>query len=229
MSGDVGAASSELTLTVRRWLADIALRSRTEAHPIARCSPIHRKVWRRRPCGFELPLALVGIAVVAAACGTASNSPDAASLGATTTTAAPAVGGTKSSDYAAAVSYAQCMRTHGVPHFPDPTSNGDFISNKGVLNGQPIKIGSSQYQDANKACSHLLPNGGEMTPAEEQQALTKALKFVQCMRTHGVPNMPDPKALNGGIAIGGRGVDPNSPQFQAAQKACRSVSPFPSP
>jgi hypothetical protein len=177
--------------------------------------------------------ALGAAAFLLSACGGGgSGPPGVANLGSSTTTTAPAAaqGGNKATNYADAVSYAACMRTHGVPNMPDPTSNGDFLDVKGVLNGVAgVDPNSSAFQKADKACSHFLPNGGQMTPAEQQQAIAKALKFVQCMRTHGVPNMPDPKTSNGGIAIGGPGLDPSSPTFQAAQKACRSVSPFPSP
>jgi hypothetical protein len=42
-----------------------------------------------------------------------------------------------------------------------------------------------------------------------------------------VPNFPDPQFPSGsggfGIRIGGPGVDPNSPAFQAAQKACGKI------
>jgi hypothetical protein len=53
----------------------------------------------------------------------------------------------------------------------------------------------------------------------------RALAFAACMRSHRVPNYPDPKFFgSGGVAqgSGGDGVDPNSPIFQAAQKTCRS-------
>jgi hypothetical protein len=60
------------------------------------------------------------------------------------------------------------------------------------------------------------------------EAMARLLKAAQCMRSHGVPNFPDPTESNGGQAIGFHvsGIDPNSPQFQAAQKACRSLSPL---
>jgi hypothetical protein len=45
------------------------------------------------------------------------------------------------------------------------------------------------------------------------------------MRSHGVPNFPDPQFSGGGVRIGGTGLDPNSPQFTAAQKACQSKLP----
>jgi len=176
-----------------------------------------------------LLVVLAGLALAASACGAGgSASPGVASLGSTTTattTPAGAQGGNKATNYA--VAYAQCMRTKGVPNMPDPDSNGDFLFKGGRVNGQSgVEPGSSQYQKADRECSHLLPNGGQMTPAEQQQAIAQTLKFVQCMRTHGVPDMPDPRTTNGGIVLGGRGLDPGSPTFQAAQKACRSLSPF---
>ena len=53
----------------------------------------------------------------------------------------------------------------------------------------------------------------------------------RCMRSHGVPNFPDPTFQSGpgggvgvGIKIGnGSGIDPSSPAFQAAQKECGSI------
>ena len=57
-------------------------------------------------------------------------------------------------------------------------------------------------------------------------AMARLLKAAQCMRAHGVPSFPDPTESNGGQAIGFHlsGVDPSSPAFQAAEKACRSLS-----
>jgi hypothetical protein len=182
--------------------------------------------------GVGLLAVLAGVAFAAAACGGGPASPGVASLGSVTTTSMPASaqGGNKAADYADAVAYAACMRTHGVPNMPDPNSDGNFAFTGGKVNGQSgVEPGSSGFRRADSACSHLLPNGGQFTPAELQQAVAKALKFVQCMRTHGVPNMPDPRTVGGGIAIGGRGMDPRSPTFQAAQKACQSVSPFGGP
>jgi hypothetical protein len=138
--------------------------------------------------------------------------------------------GNKAANYADAVAYAGCMRTHGVPNMPDPTSNGSFLDNRGTVNGvKGVEPNSSAFQKADKACSHLLPNGGQLTPAEQQQALARTLKFVQCMRTHGEPNMADPVASNGGISLRVPAGGPNSPQFLAAQKACRSLSPLGGP
>jgi hypothetical protein len=180
----------------------------------------------QRPAG-RTALALVAIVSLAAACGGGSASPGVASLGSTTTTtthASAAQSTSKATNYVDTVAYAQCMRTHGVPNMPDPTSNGSFLLKGGVLNGvRGINPHSSQYQKSDKACRHLLPNGGQSTPAELAQAIAQALKFVACLRKHGLPNMPDPVESGGGIALRGPpGAGPNSPQFQAAQKACQS-------
>jgi hypothetical protein len=93
------------------------------------------------------------------------------------------------------------MRSHGVPNYPDPSSNGSLP--KG--NPQAFGVSSSQFQAARTACQHLLPNSetfiasltqcletGDCPQAVVQQALTEGRKFAQCMRNHGVPNWPDP-------------------------------------
>jgi hypothetical protein len=43
------------------------------------------------------------------------------------------------------------------------------------------------------------------------------------MRSHGVPNFPDPGA--GAAAIKPGAIDPNSPAFKSAVTNCRSVLP----
>jgi hypothetical protein len=123
--------------------------------------------------------------------------------------------------------YAQCMRTHGVPNFPDPTADGSFS-----LTG--INPRSQQVQNAQNICGKLLSLGRQTpSPAQQAQALASALKFSQCMRSHGVTNFPDPQSSGGGIRISLKasasgGLDPSSPIFQAAQKACRgSLPPLP--
>jgi hypothetical protein len=70
---------------------------------------------------------------------------------------------------------------------------------------QAFGVSDSQYQAAQSTCQHLLPTGGsfdeqayeciqagDCPPALVQQMLTVDRKFAQCMRSHGVPNWPDP-------------------------------------
>jgi hypothetical protein len=50
------------------------------------------------------------------------------------------------------------------------------------------------------------------------------LAFSACMRQNGLPKFPDP--TSDGITVGrNRGLDPNSPRFKAAEKACRKLLP----
>lgn len=125
------------------------------------------------------------------------------------------------------VEYSACMRSHGVSNFPDPNSKGQFIDDRGVLNGQVVNTHSAQYSKANKACTHLLPNGGRPTAAQLQKFMSDGLKHSACMRSHGLPTFPDPVEQGGGVSInlGGTGISPNSPQMSAAMKACQSLAP----
>ena len=48
------------------------------------------------------------------------------------------------------------------------------------------------------------------------------------MRSHGVPNFPDPSTGPVGeqvINLHGLGIDPSSPTFQAANSACEKLYP----
>lgn len=189
---------------------------------------------RRRPARWRAwgltGMALVGLSLVAAACSGGSSTTGVASIGGVTTTNAAA--GTAASQgppnlqkvYQAQLAFSQCMRTHGEPSFPDPVLSAHGIE----ISGGHIDANSPQFIAANAACKKLVPNGGPPSPAQVQKQITTALKFAACMRSHGVPNFPDPKVSSGRvqIRIGGPGIDPNSPPFQAALKACQSLSPL---
>ncbi len=74
-----------------------------------------------------------------------------------------------------------------------------------------------------------MPRGGTPSPAQQEQARRYALAFSACMRSHGEPDFPDPQFGSGGSVRlkidAGSGIDPSSPQFQAAQNACQSDLP----
>jgi hypothetical protein len=113
------------------------------------------------------------------------------------------------------------MRAHGEPGFPDPQPNGAVL-----INGQKDHLNGALMNSADRACRHLLPNGGQMTAAQQKQALDKALKFVECMRSHGIADMPDPSARGGGVSLQlPSGIDFHSPVFKSAQQACRKLIP----
>ncbi|MFZ0042318.1 MAG: hypothetical protein WAK93_13490 [Solirubrobacteraceae bacterium] len=133
------------------------------------------------------------------------------STGTGTGTAAGAVGASRSDK---PLQYAKCMRSHGVPNFPDPGAQGGIQ----LTPGSGVNPQSPAFQSAQQACAKLGPGGpggGPVSSANRRSALA----FSKCMRAHGVPNFPDPIfPKGGGIMIGG--ADPSSPAFQKAQATC---------
>jgi hypothetical protein len=93
-----------------------------------------------------------------------------------------------------------------------------------------LAAGNPRYQAATKACGYLLPDGGPGVPPSQavvQQIQNDMLKFVRCMRSHGVPDWPDP-TLDRGRAIfdpQAVGIDPNSPQISTKIHECSTCSP----
>ncbi|HZE48029.1 MAG TPA: hypothetical protein VE074_00630, partial [Jatrophihabitantaceae bacterium] len=83
--------------------------------------------------------------VLVAACGGGSAGPGVAQIKSST----PAASGSTSSAAAqpSAVAYAKCMRSHGVPNFPDP-SNGGKVDGK-------VNIDTPQFRAAQEACKAL--------------------------------------------------------------------------
>jgi len=148
--------------------------------------------------------ALAGAAVLLVACGGGGS---------------PALGGT--TVYQKALAYSQCMRTHGEPGFPDPQSNGSIL-----IDAPKQHLNGALMSSANKACGHLLPKQQPMTAAQQRRVTAQVLKYVACMRAHGLTSMPDPQVNSSGIGMRlPPGMNPQSPAFQAAQRACHKLMP----
>jgi hypothetical protein len=85
--------------------------------------------------------------------------------------------------YTQALKFADCMRTHGLPDFPGPSSNGTFQ----ISASSAAAPGSPQFQAAEPACRKFMPNGGgPPSPAQQAKMLAHMLKFSECMRSHGI-------------------------------------------
>jgi hypothetical protein len=187
---------------------------------------------------------LVSVAALAAGCGGAS-SPKVASLGGSTSptstggTTTPATGqqpggsgggaGGLRMQFGGAANgrqFSACMRSHGVPNFPDPGSSGAIQ----IGSGSGLDPGSPKFQSAVQTCRSKLPGGGQPTPQQAAKAKAAAIAFSKCMRSHGIHDFPDPTfsgdnvriSLNGGP---GSDLDPNAPAFKAAQTACAKNLP----
>jgi hypothetical protein len=75
-------------------------------------------------------------------------------------------------------------------------------------------------------------SSGCSSPSASASLEAKALNYAACMRSHGLTNFPDPTIGPNGLpnfTINGSpknsDLDPNSPQLQSAQKACKSDVP----
>jgi len=178
------------------------------------------KAPRPRRRAASLVVAGLGLAVAAGACGGGSGGPGVAQAGTPTTTAASSQ---HAPTKASLLAFAQCMRAHGVASFPDPDSSGRIAVQAGQ--GTGIDPRSPQFQAAQQACKAYAPFGvGTSRKVGDRATL---LRFSRCMRSHGVADFPDPNG-QGGIAITGGpsgDLDPNSPQFQSAQRACQHLLP----
>jgi hypothetical protein len=156
-----------------------------------------------------------------------SNAPQAtAAERRTTTTIAPlsshASSPSEQSRQAELLQFSQCMRSHGVPNFPDLSATA------GILNGlahSGVNPGAPAFQSALHACKKYNAAGG-VTPAQSAAETAKLLRFSQCMRSHGVPDYPDPTIGPVGEQVMDlRGIDLSNPTFQAASKACQEFVP----
>jgi hypothetical protein len=160
--------------------------------------PLHR---HRRSASILLAAACT---VAIAACGSSSNLHTAAGRG----------------GVAQGVEFADCMRSHGVPNFPDPSSASGRT--------QFPQGSSPALEAAVRDCRALQPSGKGGPPAPTTAELRAARAFAQCMRAHGLSQFPDPLTTYGPGLTLGRGeyfplnssTDVQSPAFRQAAKAC---------
>jgi hypothetical protein len=188
-------------------------------------TPVRRRV-RATASATSASLVLLGLGVLAAGCGGSPSSNGVAQLTTTNSTTSNSSSSGASAKGGNPTAFSSCMRKNGVPNFPDPDSRGGLTIN----GGSGLNPSSPQFKQAQSACSKYLPNGGKVDPAAQAKALRWALKFSACMRSHGVPNFPDPKVSGGAIGLTmsrSSGINPRSPQFQAAQRACQKDMPGP--
>ncbi|HEX8008072.1 MAG TPA: hypothetical protein VF482_16770 [Trebonia sp.] len=81
------------------------------------------------------------------------------------------------------------------------------------------------------ACSGGSPNSSTGAGASGASGSTGPLAYSRCMRAHGIKAFPDPNS-QGGLSLNagpGTGIDPQSPQYQAADQTCKSLMPAQSP
>src|SRR6476659_9465207 len=139
----------------------------------------------RSPFILTSVVAVAGLSLLAAGC-SGGGSPGVARVASSTTAA-------RTTAQNGLVAFSRCMRSKGVPNFPDPQRVGGRSLK---LTVQRIAAGNPRFTAAQRACNHLLPNGGggSQEDARQRTQLADMLSFARCMRSHGVIRFPDPTA-----------------------------------
>jgi hypothetical protein len=164
--------------------------------------------------------AVAAFSLLAAGCGGGGSSGGVASIPSSTNAAA-------TNQRQAMVAFAACMRSHGVQDFPDPpTSSAGGRSFKDAVSR--LGAGNPRFPTAERACNHLLPNGGNGSHPDQQTGtqLADELSFARCMRAHGVARFPDPTAQHGLSVemVQAQGIDVHSPAVLRVVQACLPAS-----
>ena len=125
-------------------------------------------------------------AVLLAGCGGSNNNGNGGSATASSSSRAKA-----------GLKMAQCMRANGIPSFPDPSSSGGpagGFSIQGGSNGTVTIGGATVAQSTLRAafqkCRKELPQGPPISSAQLAKLRQGALKMAECMRAHGVDELP---------------------------------------
>jgi hypothetical protein len=178
-------------------------------------------------------------AILVAGCGGGSSNPPVATVGGANTSGSKvAASGSSAANSGSAaptqsqlvpdeLKFAECMRSNGVPNFPDPSASGGFN----------LRAGSAADQAAQAKCEKFLPGDGlpGAGPTHPSAALLAHwLRVSQCMREHSVYDFPDPTASipsiraglgeisdrDGVILVFPHTIDQQSPVFTRAAAAC---------
>ena len=133
------------------------------------------------------------------------------------------------SSHGLSYAFSKCMRSHGVPNFPDP-KQGSLN-----LNGTGINPSSPSFEAAQTKCNKQTSGGGIVLSSVSEHQKEQLFATSRCMRSHGVPGFPDPTttpptnpqdySIDEGISsnlfvLVPNTINPSSPAFERAAKAC---------
>jgi hypothetical protein len=170
----------------------------------------------RRPLILTAVVPVAAFSLLAAGC-SGGGSPRVANVATSTTPT------TTTTTQSGLLAFSQCMRSNGMPNFPDPQR---FV-------GGNVKLTIHQLapsQAALNACNHLLPthggNGSQETAQQKRTRVADGLSFARCMRSHGVTHFPDPNA-QGDLTVEmvqAQGIDVHSPAVLHTVQTCLPAS-----
>lgn len=160
-----------------------------------------RRLW---PQLAAVPAVAAGLVLLTAACGSSTSSSTSASHA-------------SAASVPAGLAFAQCMRAHGLSNFPDPNADGQEPSSaKTVVTGNP------RFPAAYGACRYIVRSDEAAVQQADQR---EYVSFAGCMRTHGVPEFPDPITQSNGdpvFNLSPVGLDVQAPQVRSAAATCQA-------
>jgi hypothetical protein len=122
----------------------------------------------------------------------------------------------------AALALARCLRSHGLPGWPDPDSTGGF--DKAKLRQLGVS-GSRVRRLEDGPCNIEIPSAGGSQPITAADR-ADYLRAAACMRSHGFPGFPDPTFENNTVATNvPAGIDQDSARFKQAATTCTKLIP----
>jgi hypothetical protein len=190
-----------------------------------------------------LAVATLTSGVLVAGCGGSSGSQTEATMAGasppasstTGTKAATSTGAPATVAGSPGLAFAKCMRSNGVPNFPDPSPGRGLLFQLGA----GINPASPAVKAAQAKCRKLLPGGPPgpgSTTHPSAQTLAKLLKIAVCMRQHGIRQFPDPRTsvpsnlnpavydeitdFDGAILLFPVTINLQSPAYKQALAAC---------
>lgn len=168
---------------------------------------------------------LAGVAVLAAGCSSGARGPGSApvaSVSGHATAASSAQPLTERQGDQNLISFTRCMRSHGV-QMSDPVHRPGHAG----LSLPDMPSRGPATNAAYAACTHFIQANidAKQARAASQAAphLAALTRYAECMRGHGV-NMDDPTP-QGEVSMGQNDFGRYSPQFRAADTACRHFLP----
>ncbi|MBV8080484.1 MAG: hypothetical protein JO186_08930 [Actinobacteria bacterium] len=127
----------------------------------------------------------------------------------------------------AIVAYSNCMRSNGVPDFPDPQQLSPLNFKLSI---NRLQTNAPAFQTAQRTCAHLLPsragNNSQQSAAQERARIAAELSFARCMRSHGLSQFPDPNS-QGELTVEmvvAQGIDVHSPSVLRTVQTCIPAS-----
>jgi hypothetical protein len=117
------------------------------------------------------------------------------------------------------------MRNHGLPSFPDPTMTDHNGQQVAYLTAAIPVDPSPAFKSAQNACRGILPTPSNNSPtqlAQQQAREQHILAFAKCVRSHGIPDFPDPTS-QGQLTpemLNAAGIDLHATAALTAAKAC---------